>query len=738
MTQAITPSTDIGRLAQQLHRQTSPAQLRRSEQRRQDLEQYAVTMADGQELRLQLDTDKQNSARVTLRGEHPVIWIPARKFPQPVTDFDRKPYDYLLQKTLTIHEIGHVLYTDQEAVDNAMSAVAPQHHEFFHRIWNALEDGAIEEELRREFNVAGDLAVTNANFGAAGAKGVNEYGMADAILTACLDLAVHDSGRLDALIDPDDSSTRFKDSQHRQPFISAVLPELQDAAADVVGESDPEARAERILELWERLKEILNLDELESPQIDHGGKGNHADQDSGTGDTADNLDDIDEDSLRELVNRIANRDDSDSSETQTGDGSAGQDSDRTQDDITEGDGSTDNGGATDAASGGKADGSGTVGSEAADDDSQDDTAMAESEAGQADVDTETNEREDGTGDTSSGDAGQQSEDDGSQTTPNPSEDSVETPSRQPDRERQLAQEEDDTLSEGVIDGYERRVQEQESEAEATTEDVQEEFEALRRALERIDEADEQPTELEVTNPSPPRTDAWMDAKRTGNRLKRILNQRLQEEERGRMRRGLRRGTIDSRALVRIKTRDYRLFRKREKPETKDYAAVLILDRSGSMNRDIEETEEACASMAYALSALNIETCVIDVCGRTPKLAKPFEVDPEDCTETLLTGETSGSTPLTPALRVARERLKERDEFPFVVILTDGRPNKRRKYMDELERCQFPVLGVYVNFGGSSDPASVDQSSEYFDERRIVTSRNQLPDELRKLCQSVMF
>ena len=701
MTQAITPSTDVGRLARQLHRQTSPAQLRRSKHRRQDLEQYAVTMADGRELRLKLDTDKQNSARVTLRGDHPVIWIPTRKFPQPVTDFDRKPFDYLIQKTLTIHEVGHVLYTDQEAVDEVMAEVAPQHHEFFHRIWNALEDGAIEEELRREFNVAGDLAVANANFGAAGAKGVNEYRMTDAILVACLDLAVHDSGRLDALLDSDDSSAQFNDSQQRQQFVSAVLPELQVATADVVGESDPEARAERILELWERLTDILDLDDLEPPQIDHGGKGNHANQESGDGERADNLDDIDDDSLRELVDRIANGEGGDSSGTQTSEGSTAQESGVTSDDTAESASDTDD---TETAGGAGDDGADR--SDAVDESAADDSKVDQSKGDEEATD-------------SSGDRDK-------------------SPTRQPDSERQLAQEEDDALTDGVIDRYDRGVQEQESSAEATAEDVREEFEALRRALERIDDADEQPTELEVTSPSPPRTDAWMDAKRTGNRLKRILDQRLQEEERGRMRRGLRRGNIDSRALVRVKTREYRLFRKREKPETKDYTAVLILDRSGSMGNDIEETEEACASMAHALSTLDIETCIIDVCGRTPKLAKPFGVDPEDCTETLLTGETSGSTPLTPALRVARERLNEREEFPFVVILTDGRPNKRRKYMAELERCQFPVLGVYINFGGSSNPANVGQSSEYFDERRIVTERNHLPDELRKLCQSVMF
>lgn len=736
MTEAITPSTDVNRLARRLYHQDSPAELRRANHRRQELERYAVTMADGNDLRLDLDSKEGNPARVTLRGNLPHIHIPAWEMPQPVTDFNRKPYDYLMQKTMTIHELGHVLYTDQDAVDEALDQVEPGNHEFFHKIWNALEDGAIEEELRREFNVAGDLAVANANFGAAGASGVTEYGMADAIITGCLDLAVYNSGRLEALLDPNDTSAKFESDDNRLTFVSDVLPEIRDAAVDVVGESDPEARTERILELWERLTEILDLEEMSDSQVDQGGKGNHAEQDNGSGNVAENLEDLDSDELRDFVDDIAgngsgitdsddkngaDRDESNTgTDNQSGD-SDGQDSDERSEDATTGQ-QTDrehDGGATEA-----------------DDSKQKNDDQRSSETSPERGSTSTPQT--GSSSDSTEDDGPSDESGGNDRGNDSKDRSDAAPRRKPEDERGLIEQDSKSNHQDVVDDYERQVKTQETDSTEAVQDFQDEFEELRQTLERIEADGDEPTELQVTSPAEARTDAWMDARRTGNRLKRILHQQLQEEERGRMRRGLRSGKIDSRSLTRLKQRDLRVFRKREDPEGKDYAVILILDRSGSMRRDIHDTEEACASLAYALHSLDIDTSVLDVCDRTPKLAKPFGVDPKNCLETLLTGETSGSTPLSPALRIARERLEEREEFPFVVILTDGRPDNPREYMTELKQCRFPVLGVYINFGGSSDPANVNQSAEYFDERRIVTDRNQLPDELRKLCQSVMF
>lgn len=735
MTASITPSVDVDRLARRIHGERSPEQLRNSERRRRRLERWAQTMAD-EELALELEPESGETAVVTLAGHTPRIRIPSWEIPQPVTDYSRSAYDYLMQRTLAIHEVGHVRYTDQDAVDDVVAQVDSAHREFFHNIWNALEDGAIEEQLRHEFAVADELAVMNANFGEAGARGASTYGMADAILTACLDLAVYDSGRLASLVDPSDSSLQFADAADRSQFVSDVLPELRSAAVGVVTEGDPRARAERVLELWRRLADLLDLDELEPPQVDQGGKGDHADQDNGSGKRANDLDDLDEDSAASFVDDVSGPADADeSSSDSTGDsgdnddgGGSSSDGDGTGDEPPCG--STEDGGDSGDASDADDDGDS--------DTLTDDTSPDASPHGESDADDR--EASEGVSQDTESDVPDEPQLDSEHSSQEDSDDeaSAESPSSG-DAQGTTRQSGDPA---GTIDRLEEKydglAQEQAQEVDDLSDDASREYEALRRALEQIAEEGDSPRELEISESDEFRTDAWPETKRNGKKLKRILQRQLQEEQRGRIRRGLRSGRIEPRLLTRVKRQDPRVFRKREKPDEKDYVAVLVLDRSGSMGRDVKPAEEASTALAFALSSLGIETCVIDVGGRSPRLAKPFGIDVKESLAALLNAESGGSTPLSPALRIARERLQDRDELPFVIVLTDGAPNDETQYLEELSKCPFPVLGVYLNFGGSADPSSIDQSAALFDQRRIVTRRDALDTELKRLCESVMF
>lgn len=79
------------------------------------------------------------------------------------------------------------------------------------------------------------------------------------------------------------------------------------------------------------------------------------------------------------------------------------------------------------------------------------------------------------------------------------------------------------------------------------------------------------------------------------------------------------------------------------------------------------------ALAYALEEIEIKMCVIDMCNSKPRLAKPYrrKVEPLD---NLLTGETSGGTPLSDALRLARKRVEDREGTPFCIVVTDGQPD----------------------------------------------------------------
>lgn len=755
MTASITPSVDIDRLSRRLQGGMSPAELRSSERRRRRLENWSRTMAD-QELHLRLEPQRGKTAAVDLSGQLPRVRIPSWECPQPVTDFERPPYDYLMQRTLAIHEVGHIRYTDQSAVDDVIAQVDPSHRKLFHKIWNALEDGAIEEQLRHDFAVADELAVMNANFGEAGAHGVRSYGLADAIIMGCLNLAVYDSGQLASLVDPTNGSIQFKDSVDRSRFVSQILPELQDASADIVTEPDPEARAERVLELWRELVDLIDIDDLEEPQVDDGGKGDHATQDSGKGERADGLDDLDRNAVREFTDDITGTG-SDSTDAKDGSNDVDVLSESRSDaesGVVDGDDSSD----TDTNTDGVTD---------ADADAQrDDEPVGRGDSDDVSGDQNSNTDIDTTPSQDKPDANA-SEDNSDTSTPiTDSEESLSgesggNPSRtqtsrshSSDRDHPTDQQSDDSESDNsglkrrqndpatTVDDFDEKyhelVDEQKQEAAEVADDRSEELQSLQEAIKRIADDGNEPKSLDIVEPGPFRSDAWPDTKRNGKRLQRILERRLQEERRGSIRRGLRSGRVDPRLLTRIKRNNPKLFRKREKPDEKEYATVIIIDRSGSMRSSIESTEEASTSLTYALSLLGIDTCVIDVGGSSPSLAKPFGVAPEQSLETLLTGKSGGSTPLSPALCLARERLEDREEFPFVIILTDGEPDNRKQYLKELAQCQFPVLGVYINYGGRSNPASVDQSDDLFDHRQIVTDRNRLDTELRNLCESVMF
>ncbi len=241
--------------------------------------------------------------------------------------------------------------------------------------------------------------------------------------------------------------------------------------------------------------------------------------------------------------------------------------------------------------------------------------------------------------------------------------------------------------------------------------------AFRRTVERlVGIVSDEETAVDEVLVVPPAeeggdTDRWTTVKQSAKQLLTDLNAQLRQERRPRQHSGARRGTVDSRNLVAAVRGSERVFTRTRPGREKDYSCQVILDRSISMSDRITAAEGATAKLAYALYALGVDVSVLSLYDHRVGLELPFDVDPETQIDRLVTGRTSGSTPLSDALAVARRRVGRGDgAVSFVIVVTDGEANDVEQYKAQLDRCGCPVFGVYVGDGP-------DDHEQYFD--RVV-------------------
>ncbi|MFB6176327.1 MAG: VWA domain-containing protein, partial [Halobaculum sp.] len=271
-------------------------------------------------------------------------------------------------------------------------------------------------------------------------------------------------------------------------------------------------------------------------------------------------------------------------------------------------------------------------------------------------------------------------------------------------------------------------------------------EDYERAAERIEEAVTETDVDRIPMRRPPTgewdgSDRWQEIRRDGERLGRIFDQRLQNERRSERRRGRRRGRLDPRSLPRLARNDPRVFRSDDEPDEKEYAMVLVLDRSGSMSKTIGVAERAVATLAQALESVGVETCLVEMYRSSARIAVPFTVETAAVPEAVLTGETSGGTPLAEVLAIAREYVARTDGDPAMITVTDGKPSDEVAYREQLRQTPFPVLGVYVDPSARSHrraAARHDDSAPFYDQRRIVVDPAELSETLERLAREVMF
>lgn len=229
------------------------------------------------------------------------------------------------------------------------------------------------------------------------------------------------------------------------------------------------------------------------------------------------------------------------------------------------------------------------------------------------------------------------------------------------------------------------------------------------------------------------------AKRLSKRISTDLGQRLRHERRSEKKSGQRTGRVDATSIHKTERAETKIFRRTAEPNEKDYCCMLLLDRSGSMSGDgsMEAAELAAGAFSYALEDIGVDIGILSVSGSDIYLEKSFVQSTEEAKNKLFSGFCSSGTPLSDSLCLARNRLEGQRGHPFVIVLTDGKPDHREKYRDELHKSDFPVLGLYIS--GSDDGYSDKHLNEssYFHHLEI-RRQSEILTGIKNLTRRVIF
>lgn len=620
-------------------------ELRTSSRRESYLKRFTRVMT-GENVELHLHP---SAADTNFEKHPPRIRIPGpeESFTQTYTDFNNRIYDMMVQETISLHEAGHVLYTDWGSFSDKIEILDQSFRPVFKEVWNVLEDGAIEEQLRNEFNCERELLVYNTNaveqntFGTQTNPNEVLYTLHDAVTAALVDLCIIDSGALEDILDDTNSQHSIAKEADEERF-KDFLPRLEEVAVDYLSEPDGKERTEILWEFWQDYKDLLDdadVGGMQSAQNRGGqpvfsGKGNDA---------------MDGYSLRGMDER--NRD-------------------------------------------------------------------AEYDALQLPDKEELEER------ISAGDAGEDEE----------GEEGDEIGSAGG------SQDEAEEAEEEIQEKYEAEVKREAQEEGGQMLDEALEYKELLEELAGDGAGYGDLGELEVGVASKEEdwnAERWSSVKRRSRMIEEALRRRLRRETRAKTKRKRRRGTFDSREMITAARGKHRVFKRTKEGRQKDYACMVVVDRSGSMAGDhMEIAEKGASAFLIALENLGIDVSMIDLHNNIPRLVVPLGDSVENQRPRLFTDETGGGTPMSDMIHLAKERLeREADRHPFMIVITDGRPGRPEQYKDALDTVNFPVIGINIDTGGGS--VSVE-AEDFFHRQTKVTGENELYSRLEGLAEEVMF
>ena len=164
------------------------------------------------------------------------------------------------------------------------------------------------------------------------------------------------------------------------------------------------------------------------------------------------------------------------------------------------------------------------------------------------------------------------------------------------------------------------------------------------------------------------------------------------------------GKTSGQLLHRIATRNPRIFRKADDVPGIDTAIHILLDRSGSMSKEIGLACQACYALASALAAINgvnlavtafpsdcsdgVRTSVFPLLRHGERLSDKFNLGVE------------GMTPLTESLWwVTKELLKQKEQRKLILIISDGLPDDPQiavKTLATIHELDIEVAGIAID------------------------------------------
>jgi hypothetical protein len=243
------------------------------------------------------------------------------------------------------------LYTDFEAHEKMKEDLGMMEMNKFHDVvWNPAEDAAIEEQLRRKFTCSKELDILNANLFERQRRHARGVGLMDATKVAILEKGCYEAGALEDHFDDSKTYNLVRDKFERSFFENKILPKVEEMLSKVMTEPDPEVRYEEMLQFWKWLRQAIDddddiFDSSRRVDDDTSLEESKPDDTSGmtSGQDADELENLDEDDVREDLQQIGEDDDTvDSGET------GGKQSDTEDDSSPSDDGESSESGGEDA------------------------------------------------------------------------------------------------------------------------------------------------------------------------------------------------------------------------------------------------------------------------------------------------------------------------------------------------------------------------------------------------------
>ncbi|MDT3437840.1 VWA domain-containing protein [Haloarcula sp. 1CSR25-25] len=283
----------------------------------------------------------------------------------------------------------------------------------------------------------------------------------------------------------------------------------------------------------------------------------------------------------------------------------------------------------------------------------------------------------------------------------------------------------------LVERESRKASHEERKLERDKQELEREIERLQAA---VASGDGEVDRLRMVDPSDEsgNSETWDDITTEARILKGPLQQSLQQSQRTSERRGTHTGTFEPSLSHRLSVSNLAINKRTTDGQKKSYSVVLVLDRSGSMAQQISTAEVAVGGFALALEQLGVNVAIVDLYRSNARMVKPFGTPTRQVRNNLTSKETGGGTPLSDALVVSRERVRQEPHFPFMFVVSDGKPHNSERYLTALEETHFPVVGVTL-----TQSSSAGKFDEYYDVCRSARP-DDIGDELVSLATEMMF